>query len=56
MVMLVKKTALLLLLVSMICLSGCYQMHSDDDLRTVPVTNNPNIIPQNHGRIPGVAI
>lgn len=24
---------------------GCYQAHSDDDLRTVPVTNNPNIVP-----------
>lgn len=27
------------------CLSGCYQAHSDDDLREVPVTNNPNIVP-----------
>lgn len=26
-------------------LSGCYQIHSDDDLRSVPVTNNPNIVP-----------
>jgi hypothetical protein len=26
-------------------LSGCYQAHSDDDLRTVPVTNNPNLVP-----------
>ncbi|MCX6988874.1 MAG: hypothetical protein NTZ52_05165 [Chlamydiae bacterium] len=26
-------------------LSGCYQAHSDDDLRTVPVTNNPHIVP-----------
>jgi len=37
-------------------LSGCYQMHSDDDLRTVPVTNNPNVIPQTRGRLPGVGI
>lgn len=27
-----------------LALSGCYQMHSDDDLRTIPSTNNPNII------------
>lgn len=26
-------------------LSSCYQVHSDDDLRSVPVTNNPNIVP-----------
>ncbi|MES2345127.1 MAG: hypothetical protein V4494_04225 [Chlamydiota bacterium] len=25
-------------------LSGCYQAHSDDNLRTVPVTNNPLLI------------
>jgi len=29
--------------------SGCYQVHSDDDLRSVPTTNNPNILP-NGGR------
>ena len=26
-------------------LAGCYQVHSDDDLRAVPTTNNPNILP-----------
>jgi len=25
--------------------SSCYQVHSDDDLRGIPVTNNPNLIP-----------
>ena len=25
---------------------GCYQKHEDDDLRAMPVTNNPNITPQ----------
>ncbi len=37
---------LLLALVSLV--SGCYQFtsHVDDDLRAVPVTNNPNIVPQ----------
>ncbi len=34
------------------CLSSCYQIHSDDDLRTIPVTNNPNIVPQNSSRMP----
>lgn len=27
-------------------LTGCFQAQSDDDLRGVPVTNNPNIIPR----------
>jgi hypothetical protein len=27
-------------------LAGCYQIHSDDDLRTIPVTNNPQVMPQ----------
>lgn len=27
------------------CLFGCYQMRDGDDLRTVPVTNNPTIVP-----------
>ncbi len=27
---------------------GCYQAHSGDDLRGIPVTNNPNIIPNAH--------
>lgn len=29
-----------------ILLSGCFQANSDDDLRGVPVTNNPNLIPK----------
>lgn len=33
-------------------LSGCYQVHSDDDLRTIPVTNNPNIVPSQGQRLP----
>lgn len=33
-------------------LSGCYQIHSDDDLRTVPVTNNPNLLPNQGQRMP----
>lgn len=34
----------LLLVLCLASLSGCYQAHSDDDLRTVPVTNNPHLI------------
>ncbi len=37
-------------------LSGCYQMHSDDDLRTIPVTNNPNIVPQQGSKLPGASM
>ncbi len=35
--------ASLFLLLALV-LSGCYQAHSDDGLRTVPTTNNPNVI------------
>jgi hypothetical protein len=46
----VQKIALVsLLLLFVACLAGCYQIHSDDDLRTVPVTNNPNIVPSRGG-------
>lgn len=27
-------------------ITGCMQAHSDDDLRGVPITNNPNILPK----------
>jgi len=30
-------------------LAGCFQTYNeDDDLRTVPITNNPHVVP-NHG-------
>lgn len=38
-----------LMLVGLVILMvGCYQVSSngDDDLRAVPVTNNPNLVPQ----------
>jgi hypothetical protein len=51
---------MLLLTILSLCvlglLSGCYQIHSDDSLRTVPVTNNPNIVPQRGTGLPGVGI
>lgn len=42
--------------VLLLALSGCYQMNTSDDLRTVPVTNNPNIIPSQGGRLPSAPI
>ena len=42
--MLSKKFLVLALVVLQIFMAGCYQSHSDDDLRTVPATNNPHII------------
>lgn len=42
-----KKLAALLGLCVLLGVSGCYQVHSDDnELRTVPVTNNPNLVPR----------
>jgi hypothetical protein len=46
-----KPLFLALFILGAICLCGCYQIHSDDDLRTVPVTNNPNIIPNQGQRL-----
>ena len=44
------------LFLSVILLTGCFQAHNDDeDLRTVPVTNNPNIIPSHVSMIPGLS-
>lgn len=34
----------LTLLATGFTLSGCFQAHSDDALRTIPTTNNPHII------------
>ncbi len=46
-VMALRRTAALVLALATLCgLAGCYQVHSDDDLRTIPVTNNPNIVPR----------
>lgn len=45
-------------LISLAMLSGCFQGYNeDDDLRTVPITNNPTIIP-NYGSsaIPGFSL
>jgi len=44
------KFTLLILLV----LNGCYQIRSDDDLRTVPTTNNPNLINESKSSSPSI--
>ena len=38
----------------LLALAGCFQTTGDDaDLRTVPITNNPHIVPS-HGGLPGM--
>jgi hypothetical protein len=47
-----RRLSLILGFAALASLTSCYQIHSDDDLRTIPVTNNPNIVPQNNSRMP----
>jgi len=43
------------LLFPLILTAGCFQSFNDhDELRTVPVTNNPNIIPNHGSMMPGM--
>ena len=45
----------IIFLLSFVLTAGCYQAHSDDDLRTVPVTNNPHIVPNSgKGNLAGI--
>ena len=42
-------------LIVLFCLTsviGCYQIGAEDDLRTVPVTNNPTLVPDSGKTIP----
>jgi hypothetical protein len=52
-----KENFMRWLLLSFVLLAGCAQITNQDDeeLRTTPVTNNPNIVPH-HGQslIPGM--
>lgn len=42
------------LCLSLLALAGCFQAYNpDDDLRTVPVTNNPHVVPNHGGGLPG---
>jgi hypothetical protein len=48
---LMSRLALLFLFV----FTGCFHANDpDDDFRTVPVTNNPNIVPNYGNGMPGV--
>ena len=41
---------------SLLVLTGCFQAYNpDDELRTVPVTNNPNVVPNYGSGLPGAA-
>lgn len=43
------------LLLTFFLLTGCFQAYnSDDDLRAVPVTNNPHVVPNYGGGLPGM--
>lgn len=42
-------------LLALVAAAGCFQTsNSDDDLRTVPVTNNPHVVPSHGGGLPGI--
>lgn len=39
---------------TILALTGCFQTYNpDDDFRAVPVTNNPNIVPNHGNGLPG---
>lgn len=44
-----------LILLAFFALSSCFQTYNDEDeLRTVPITNNPHIVPNHGGGLPGI--
>ena len=51
-----KSICFMLLVCAGACLGGCFQVNSDDELRTVPITNNPQLIPGSTGGLPGMPI
>lgn len=43
-------------IVATLLLTGCFQTYNeDDDLRTIPVTNNPHVVPNHGSGLPGFA-
>ena len=50
-----KPILFFLLVLSAVSLGGCFQVTSEEDeLRTVPITNNPQLIPGSSGGLPGM--
>jgi len=51
-----KKIKLLIipLLITALLNSCLYKMPTDDDMNTVPTTNNPNVVRDTPGLIPGI--
>ena len=52
-----KKISFFLFPFLLLVLSGCYQSEEEFDdlaLRTVPVTNNPQIVPRHGSSFPGM--
>jgi len=48
------KYLLIFSFVFLTLLSGCYRMPDDDYCSTIPLTNNPQVVPQRGGpKIPG---
>ena len=44
-----------ILILTFLALAGCFQAYNpDDDLRTVPVTNNPHVVPNYGSGLPGM--
>lgn len=44
-------------LLPLLALSSCFQIYDeDDDLRTVPVTNNPHVVPTHTPTMPGIGM
>lgn len=42
-----------LMILSLLALAGCFQAYNEDsDLRTVPITNHPNVVPNYGGGLP----
>lgn len=44
-----KIHRLLILMTFMLALSSCYRMPDDDCVSTIPMTNNPQVVPQRGG-------
>jgi len=44
-----------LFFLALIALTGCFQTYNEDDeLRTIPITNNPYVVPNHGGGLPGI--